>query len=107
MTKIINMVNHEVTILNAKDQVIKVFPKGQEILRLVEHIENVDVVDGVLITRTTYTEPENLPKETQGVYYIVSQMLKNNLPHRNDLLVPTNIKRDENGLVLGAHALGI
>lgn len=107
MTKIINMTTHDVTMLDKNDNVVKVFPKSLETLRLTETTRPVAVVDGVLITHTDYDAPVNLPDETDDTYYIVSQMVKNTLSHRRDLLVPTDVKRNFEGVVLGARALGV
>ena len=107
MTKIINMTTHDVTMLSNNDNIVKVFPKNTEILRLTETTRPVEVIDGVLITHTEYSEPVNLPTETDDTYYIVSQMVKNNLKNRKDLLVPTDIKRNAEGVILGARALGV
>lgn len=106
--KIINMTPHDVVILNSQNQVIKVYPKGPDDLRLpILSIENVAVIDGCLITETKFGKPENLPDEEPGTYYIVSQMIKNKLSHRKDLLVPTDVQRNANNSIMGARALGI
>lgn len=107
MTQIINKVNHDVTILDENNNIIKVFPGSEDVIRLKEAIEPVMNIEGVPITHTTFTEPEDLPPEQDDVYYIVSQMIKNNLSQRRDLLVPTQIQRNEFGVVLGARALGV
>ena len=40
-------------------------------------------------------------------YYIVSQLVKNALFSRKDLLVPAEVVRDEQGVILGCKSLGI
>ena len=41
-----------------------------------------------------------------GVFYIVSQLVKNALPDRTDLLVPAEVVRDGNGNIIGCKSLG-
>ena len=43
----------------------------------------------------------------QAVFYIVSQMVKNALPERKDLLVPAEIVRDNDGRIVGCKGFQI
>jgi hypothetical protein len=44
---------------------------------------------------------------TPNTYYIVSQIIKNALPHRDDLLVPADVVRDDRGNIIGCKSLGV
>lgn len=40
-------------------------------------------------------------------YYIVSQLVKNALPHRRDLIVPAEVVRDDTGNIIGCRSFGL
>jgi hypothetical protein len=103
--QIINKTPHAIYIVDKAQVIIKVYPKSRGMIRLSEHISEVDVIDGVTITKTSYSKIEDLPKFNKDVYYIVSQLVKNALPERIDFLVPKGIVRDDNGNILGCKYL--
>ena len=45
-----------------------------------------------------------LPEPESGKYYVVSQIVKNASPMRNDLLVPTHMVKDTTGRIVGCLA---
>ena len=55
---------------------------------------------------TVFGEPQDLPNEKEGTFLIVSQLIKNALPNRKDLLVPAEVIRDEKGNIVGCQSLG-
>ena len=57
------------------------------------------------ITKTEFGKAENLPEPKDGVYLIVSRLIKTAYPNREDLLVPNEIVRDEEGKTIGALSL--
>ena len=69
------------------------------------------IINGVQIprTHTVYGQVEGLPDPTPGVIYIVSGMIVSALAsqgiHRDDLLVPGQQVRDEQGRVIGCRSL--
>lgn len=69
------------------------------------------VINGVQIprTHTVYGQVEGLPDPTPGIIYIVSGMIVSALAqqgiHRDDLLVPGQQVRDEQGRVIGCRSL--
>ncbi len=58
-------------------------------------------IDGIPTSVTVFGEPIGLPKQADGTYYIVSQMVKSACPERDDLLVPADVVRDDNGNIIG------
>lgn len=103
--KIVNATPHTVTILNEDNEVVKSFPASELQGRL--KMETTDEGDlcGIPLTKTRFLEPSELP-EIVETYYIVSQMYKDALPHRSDLLVPANVVR-EKGVIIGCKSLGV
>ena len=65
-----------------------------------------DSIDGIRTSYTVFGEPEGLPDFKDGVFYVVSQLVKSALPNRKDLLVPAEVVRDEKGQIIGCKSLG-
>lgn len=112
--RIVNMTTHTVDVLDKnKKVIISIKPSGGSIrlgktvtqVTTLNCFNNKNNMNGIPITKTIYSSA-TLPKQEEGVFYIVSQMIKNSV-NRNDLLVPTQIKRDNQGRILGCMSLGI
>ena len=99
--KIINKTPHAVYILNEDGTVLRVFPKSNGMIRVSELVKDVGFIEGVPISSTEWGETTEVPAFVQGTYYIVSQLVKNALPERKDLLVPKGAVRDNKGNVIG------
>jgi len=64
-------------------------------------------IDGIPVTATEFGQSEGLPEFQAGTYYIVSQLVKSALAFRTDLLVPAEVVRDSQGMIVGCKSLGI
>lgn len=100
-----NMTPHSVTICDDAGNIVRTF-ESEGSIRLQAVIQQAGQVDGVRITRTTF-RADTLPTAQEGVYFIVSQMVKNACPDRIDFLVPTEMVRDANGQIIGCKSLGV
>lgn len=105
--KIINKTPHAVYILDEDGTVLRMFPKSNGMIRVEEFPEEYGTIDGIPISSTTWGETKDVPKEKEGTYYIVSQLVKNALPNRRDLLVPKQVVRDKQGNIIGCKRLDI
>ena len=104
---VVNKTPHDVHIVDENGQVVRTYKKGDSQIRLaVKTVQDVPLVDGTPTSRTEFGEPEGLPYLVEGVFYIVSQLVKSALPERTDLLVPAEVVRDENGNIIGCKSLG-
>ena len=104
---VINKTPHAVIILNEKNEVIRTYDKCDEPIRLqAKIVKDEPLPDGTPTTKTEFGSPEGLPEYSNGVYYIVSQIVKNALPQRKDLLVPAEVVRGEDGTIYGCKSLG-
>ena len=67
-------------------------------------------VDGwditVPITSAKFGEVEGLPAPEKGTIYIVSNLVAQAVPDREDVFFPDDVVRDENGNIIGCRALG-
>lgn len=101
----INLTPHDITLLNDEGVVERIIPSSG-VARLKAITVQEPPVLGIPISKTVYSEPVGLPPHETGVYFIVSQLIKNALPHRADLLVPAEVVRDSEGNILGCKSLG-
>lgn len=105
--KVVNMTPHGVSICNNEGEVIRVYPASGQMIRLKsETVRDEKLPDGTPISRTVFGEPVGLPDEDGETVYIVSQIVKNALPERDDLVVPAEVVRDAAGNILGCKSLG-
>lgn len=103
---IINKTPHAVYILDSSDNsIIRMFPKSNGMIRVEEIVEECSSIDGIPISSTSWGETVDVPEYVEGTYYIVSQLVKNALPYRKDLLVPKGVVRDDKGNVIGCTRL--
>src|SRR5690606_41172859 len=104
---VINKTPHDVNIVDQNGQIIRTYERSDSQIRLaVKTVQDVPLPDGTPTSRTEFGEPEGLPAYVEGVFYIVSQLVKNALPYRTDLLVPAEVIRDEKGNIVGCKCLG-
>ena len=59
------------------------------------------------IIETHYGQVENLPEPNGKDSFIVSRMVKDRVPERNDVLVPGELVRDEEGRIVGCKNLSL
>jgi hypothetical protein len=105
--QLINLTPHEITIIRGDNKIV-VPPSGvvarvATTRRVVATIE----VDGISIpvNRVEFGQAENLPEPQPGTWYIVSAIVAQAVPVRDDLVVPDDTVRDEQGRIVGARAL--
>ncbi len=105
--KIINKTPHQVYLLKKDHSVLRVFPKSNGMIRVKETITDLEPIDGIPISSTSWSETIDVPEYVEGIYYIVSQLVKNAMPDRKDFLVPKGAVRDDKGTVIGCTSLDI
>ena len=101
----INCTPHPISLLDSNDEVLMTLPKGVVVPRLTQSTKQVDVVEGVSITETSFGEIQDLPEPKEGVLLIVSRLVLTACPNRNDLVVPNELVRDSHGNVKGCKSL--
>lgn len=104
----LNRTEHQVTIFNTigiktPDMVLEQYTG--EPIRVSCESRKVGVIEGVDIYENVYGEVTGLPEFEEGVYYVVSAMVRQALPHRKDLLSPGQLIRNEAGQPIGCLGL--
>ena len=105
--KIINKTPHSVYLLKEDHSILRMFPKSNGMIRVNEVVTDVGTIEGVPISSTEWSETTDVPDFIEGTYYIVSQLVKNALSERKDLLVPKGVIRDVKGNIIGCTRLDI
>jgi hypothetical protein len=107
MKNIVNTTPHGVNIVTPCGEILNVYPKGDVPVRLSMSTTPCEALsDGTPTTQTRFGGVSGLPDETDDTMYIVSQMVRDALPERRDLLVPAQVVRDEKGTIIGCQSLG-
>lgn len=101
---IVNATPHAVNLVNDDGDILRTF-KPEVSVRVASTCKVVDEIAGIPIDCTTFGEVEGLPEYQSGVYYIVSRLVKQALPDREDLLCPGQQVRDFAGRVIGCKSL--
>ena len=105
--KLKNFTPHNVVIV--MNETTKIVIPSDGIARVTETktaAPSIDV-DGVIIEtfKSSFGEVENLPPQEDGVMVIVSAMAASAAKDRNDLLVPGELVRDNDGNIIGCKSL--
>lgn len=58
------------------------------------------------MTTTSYGDVENLPAPEPETIYVVSSIVAQRVPERNDVYIPNESVRDESGRIIGCRSLG-
>jgi len=110
--KLVNLTPHEIVLV--RDDVRLVFPPSGTVARcevLREELYRIVVAndDGsevsIPITSVVFGDVTGLPLDEDGTMYIVSSLVAQALPNRDDLLIPDDTVRDEHGRIVGCRSL--
>lgn len=106
---IINKTPHDIVVF-VRDKKIIIKSEGEPI-----RLKSTTVRDGFVsygndlipLTKSDFSEVENMPDKREGVFYIVSSLVCQAYPDRDDLLIPNESVRDENGNIIGCKSLSV
>lgn len=106
---LINLTPHPVQIIGV-DKEVTILPACHTPARLNEQATPVKTLDyqGAIITISAveYTHAYDLPGTLKNTLYVVSQMVAQAYPDRDDLLFPYDIVRNEDGSIFACRQLG-
>ena len=102
---IINLTPHDVNYY-VQDEILVTFPvistNPDDLPRCEKFSETVEIPGLNFKTyKTRFGEVNDLPEPADGVFYIVSALVRDRRQDRKDLLSPTDAVRDEKGRVIG------
>ena len=120
--KVVNLTPHEINIIipNAWDMegipnsamtidhgtTTVAIPTSGTIARCKTERKTIGNIDGISVTSTIFGEVEGLPEPKEGTIYIVSSLVAQACKNRNDVFIPDDTVRDEDGKIIGCRSLG-
>lgn len=99
MKKIINLTPHPLIIYKDGKKIEEIPSSG--IIRVKEEKNNIGEINNIPVYKITYTESEGLPSPKKDTFYFVSVIVAQANLDRNDLLLSSDLIRDDNGRILG------
>ena len=105
--KIVNCTPHDVNLITENGSIT--FPRSGIIPRLTEQQQKINsvTVNGIEIDimKKSFSEIEGLPEPQDGTIYIVSALVAGAAKDRDDLVIPNDTVRDEEGRIVGCKNL--
>jgi len=95
---IINLTPHTVNVVNRS-----IVSTG--LARCTSKSKTVGEIDGINIVASEFGDVTGLPSAVDGTWLVVSRLVAAACPDRQDLLVPADLVRDDEGRVVGCKAL--
>jgi hypothetical protein len=102
--KFVNLTPHDISVVSPV-QSVKTYVKSGTIARVSQESAVAFTVDDVEISDVVYGEVIGLPDQSDGVYLIVSGMIKDAVKKsgsvRTDIVSPGDLVRNSDGVVIG------
>ena len=102
---ITNLTPHEISFVDSNDSVIQRIPSSGRVARCLVQRENIGSIGGMPLNKTVFGEVDGLPEPKEGHIYIVSSLVAQACPERDDLYIPDETIRDRDGKIIGCRAL--
>lgn len=104
-----NLTPHSIDVLNGRDEVVFTLSGSNNPPRVQENIYGQEefLINGgqsLNIFIAHNDSVDKLPQKQEGVYYIVGRIIAEQFKERDDLLVPHEFVRDEDGDILGCRS---
>jgi hypothetical protein len=104
---LVNCTPHDINVF-LEDGSMVVLPKSNAPARCGEVISSADYTTlEVQIVRKKFGDIENLPDPVEGIFYVVSAIIKAAAPYRKDLLLVNDTVRNEKGVIIGCKSFAI
>ena len=107
MATLINLTPHLLNIIAVDGSTVYIPPDGNRIARVGSVSSIVATVNGININKQTFGKVVDLPDAQDDVVFIVSRMVKDRVPDRDDVVVPGVPFRDTDGKIIGAWGLSL
>ena len=88
----VNLCGHDV-VIEFDNRTLRVVASGT-VARCSSETVRLGTFDGVPLTETRYFNPVGVPEPKDGVMYIVSKIVKECYPNRDDVVFPNETKRN-------------
>lgn len=106
MMNIVNLTPHAINFVQEDCTPLATINPSGTVARVTTKTVTKGDINGIPVTATEFGEVENLPEPTQDTIYIVSSLVAQRCKARNDVFIPNESVRDENGRIVGCKSLG-
>ena len=107
MKKIINLTAHDVNIV-CDNGGVKTFKPSGTVARCTQTTTKIGCVNGIPLTQTSFGVVVDLPQPQEDTIFIVSRLVLNACKGvRDDLIVPNDLVRDNQGNIIGCKSFAI
>ena len=107
MKKIINLTPHDVNIVKNNGDVVTFSPYGT-VARCTQTTTQIGDANGIPLTQTSFGVVVDLPQPQKDTIFIVSRLVLNACKGvRDDLVVPNDLVRDDQGNIIGCKSFAI
>lgn len=101
--KLINLTPHAIHLHTANGGVTTYAPSGT-VARVAVQSTPIGKVGGAPLLSSTYGSPVDLPAKKDGVWLIVSSLVRSSCATRGDLISPAQLIRNDKGQIVGCGA---
>lgn len=106
MKTIINLTPHAVSFINADGATVLTVEASGTVVRVSARTVQTDTLNGLPVTQTEFGEVQDLPDQKDGTIYLVSSLVAQRVPDREDVFIPAESVRDSAGKIIGCRSLG-
>jgi hypothetical protein len=103
---LVNLTPHDIDVLEKdSNKVVFTIPRRDSTGIRREEVRTLETTinDEIQIYQIGYKDINGLPPSERGVFFIVSMLIAQSCPERNDLVFPGEICRDSSGKILGCY----
>ena len=105
--EIINLTPHAISFVTEDGTHILTIEPSGALARVSARTEKTGaVINGIPVTRTVYGIVEGLPEPKDGTIYLVTSIVAARCHDREDVFIPNESVRDEQGRIIGCKSLG-
>lgn len=104
--KIVNLTPHSVNLFNNHTGAYDAIAPSGIVARVAATTVPCGTVGAYAATTTSYGDVENLPEPEPETIYVVSSIVAQRVPERDDVYIPNESVRDESGRIVGCRSLG-
>lgn len=109
--RLVNLTPHSITVVGDSGETILTIPPAGVVARCSVKKERVATIGinnfNIPVSWVTFGEVVDLPEPQDGTIYIVSRAVAEARRDRDDLLVPDDLVRDEEGRIVGCRGFSV
>lgn len=102
--KIVNLTPHAITFMRANEENLVIEPSGK-VARVSFETRQIEAIDGIPVMQNIYGGIVELPEPQEGTIYLVSSLVAARCSERNDVFIPNDSVRDDQGRIIGCRSL--